>query len=181
MAPPLDILFYFDTVRRFWEPDDAIFNQTAWTDSLLAILGEIAALEAELKLDLFSALVNAYSEALVRAPEIGLEPLPALSSPPTPADVDAFLARPTSLVHCAQCNKFHDCIDIFPHITTKCTLFYHEKWWEMEIERLCRSRTNWAKVGSEISVRSDSLVVAHPLGRHARGWSFDDTYNDRGH
>lgn len=47
MAPPLDILFYFDTVRRFWEPDDAIFNQTAWTDSLLAILGEIAALEAE--------------------------------------------------------------------------------------------------------------------------------------
>lgn len=161
-APPIDVLFYLDGVKPFWEPDEAVFNPVAWTTSLPATPVEINALEAKLKLDLFTALVAAHSEALVKAPEIGLKAL-APASLPTPTEVDAFLSKPTSIVHCGKCDRAYHSLDIFLHITSDCLRFMSTLWGKMGEDDVGLPRPGWATVGSEITVKASSIVVAQVL------------------
>lgn len=101
--PPPRLFVHLESVKPFWELDRA-FSLPAWRLAISSILAEITALLASLKLKLFDSLISNYTQALER-PNGHLDPLPAVSTPPSPAEMDAFFALPTSVFQCTFCCK----------------------------------------------------------------------------
>lgn len=105
--PPPRVFVHLDSVKPFWELDRK-FELKAWRAAIPSILIEIDALLASFKLCLFGKLVYAYTSALTR-PNANLDPLPTFSTPPSHAEMDAFLALPTLAFQCTLCRThgFH--------------------------------------------------------------------------
>ena len=170
--PPYHVLLYLRTVQPFWEQDIDAFDEEGWTASRPAIVEEIKTLCAKKKLNIFNHLLALHGQALIEASTSTQPSLPSFrGAAPTFAEIDAYLARPTSILRCRKCvgwdgpftaNFFYHYPNAVEHVSAgDCQRYlWHEA--DEDVEEPLSGEA-WTTAGKELGGDWKMILAAHHL------------------